>query len=198
MRLESSSQPIQLDPTKTALVCIDLQQGILAREWHPRTSDEVLQTCLPLIHSFHQANALVVFVHVGWDPSLSDAPRGLVDAEGHPPGGYRPDWTELDHRLPRSDRDLVIHKRQWGAFEGTDLEQLLRRRGIDTIVLAGIATNMGVESTARQAFEKDLNVVLIEEAMSSFSAAAHEFAVRSIFPRIGRVRCANDLQWKIA
>ena len=191
----SVPQPVELDPRKTALLCIDLQRGILEKNWQPRPSEEVLQNCLSLIQFFHEGEAQVVFVHVGWKQDLSDAPPGTVDVRSHPPEGYPPGWSDLDERLPQQEQDLTILKHQWGAFEGTDLERLLRKRGIDTLVVCGIATNLGVESTARQAFEKHFHVILVEEAMSSFSPQAHDFAVRTIFPRIGRVCCAKELQW---
>jgi nicotinamidase-related amidase len=188
---------VQLDPKKTALVSIDLQRGILERDWQPYQADEVLERSMTLMEEFHRVGALVVLVHVEWDRDFSNAPHGITDSTGtHPRDGYPSEWSELDPRLPRSTRDLVVRKRQWGAFEGTELESTLRRRGIDTIVLVGIATNMGIESTARQAFEKNFNVLLIEDAMASFSTEAHEFSIGSIFPRLGRVRRAQQLEWK--
>jgi nicotinamidase-related amidase len=89
--------------------------------------------------------------------------------------------------------DVVVTKRQWGAFYGTDLEQHLRRRGIRTIVLGGIATNIGVESTARAAHDQGYEVVFAEDAMSSLSAEVHEFPIKNIFPRMGRVRSVEEI-----
>lgn len=89
--------------------------------------------------------------------------------------------------------DILIAKRQWGAFEGTSLDQQLRRKGIDTIILGGIATNMGVESTARAAQDIGYNLVFAEDAMASVTAEWHEFAVKNIFPRMGRVRSIEQI-----
>jgi nicotinamidase-related amidase len=89
--------------------------------------------------------------------------------------------------------DLIVTKRQWGAFYGTDLEQHLRRRGIRTIVIGGIATNFGVESTARAAFDQGYEVVFAEDAMSSVSAEVHEFPIKNVFPRMGRVRTVEQI-----
>ncbi len=88
---------------------------------------------------------------------------------------------------------VLITKRQWGAFYGTNLEQQLRRRGIRTIILAGIATNMGVESTARAAQDQGYELVFAEDAMSSMSAEFHQFAVQNIFPMMGRVRISAEI-----
>jgi nicotinamidase-related amidase len=99
--------------------------------------------------------------------------------------------SELVAELDRQPADLVITKRQWGAFYGTELDQQLRRRGIQTIVIGGIATNFGVESTARAAFDRGYELVFVEDAMTTLSAEAHKFAIEAIFPRMGRVRTTD-------
>jgi nicotinamidase-related amidase len=91
--------------------------------------------------------------------------------------------------------DICITKRQWGAFYGTELDLQLRRRGILTIVLGGIATNIGVESTARQAWEHGYALVLVEDATSSLSLETHQFSFAHIFPRISKVMKAADIDF---
>jgi nicotinamidase-related amidase len=90
--------------------------------------------------------------------------------------------------------DLVVTKRFWDAFVNTDLEQKLRERNIRTIILGGISTNFGVESTARTGAALGFEMVLIEDAMTSMDAAAHRFAVENIFPRLGRVRAGGEVR----
>ena len=90
--------------------------------------------------------------------------------------------------------DIRIHKRQWGAFTGTPLDLHLRRRGITTIVLAGIATNFGVESTARHAWELGYDLIIAEDACTSRSAELHEFAIANILPQIARIRSSDELE----
>jgi nicotinamidase-related amidase len=92
----------------------------------------------------------------------------------------------------------VITKRQWGAFYGTDLELQLRRRGIRTLVLGGISTNIGVESTARAAYEHGFAQVLVEDGMSAMQAEAHQATIRFVFPRLGNVRSADDVLQALA
>ena len=92
-----------------------------------------------------------------------------------------------------SERDILITKRQWNAFYGTEFDLQLRRRGVRTIVLGGISTNIGVESTARAAFERTYSLVLVEDAMSCASAEQHEASVRFIFPRLGHVRSTDQV-----
>ena len=178
-----------LDPKTTALVLIDLQNGIVGMDLAPRTGSEVVETAKTLAAKFRSAGAPVILVHVAFTDGL--APPQQVDTpmgSSNPP----PEWSEFVDGV-RQAGDIVVLKHHWGAFTGTDIDLQLRRRGVKTIVLAGIATNFGVESTARSAWEHGYHVVLAEDACTSASAEAHAFAVKTIFPRIGRVTTAADV-----
>jgi nicotinamidase-related amidase len=96
------------------------------------------------------------------------------------------------------DGDVRITKRQWGAFYGTDLDLQLRRRGIRTLAMSGIATNFGVESTARAAFDRGYELVFVEDAMTSLAAEPHAFTVKELFPRMGRVRSTGEFLAAVA
>jgi nicotinamidase-related amidase len=104
-----------------------------------------------------------------------------------------PDWSDLLPELGISPSDTVILKRQWGAFYGTDLDLQLRRRGLTTIILCGIATEFGVESTARDAYERGYELVFAEDAMTGRTAESHGNAITRIFPRLGRVRRTEEI-----
>ncbi|MDB5790131.1 MAG: isochorismatase [Massilia sp.] len=104
-----------------------------------------------------------------------------------------PDASHLAPDAGVEATDIVITKRQWGAFYGTELDQLLRRRQIRTLVLGGIVTNFGVESTARAAYDRGYALVFAEDAMSGITAEAHDFACRNIFRAMGRVRSTREL-----
>ena len=183
-----------LERATTALVLIDLQQGIVSRETQPHPAAKVVTNAATLAARFRQAGAPVVLVHVRWAADYGDAPPANVDsAMPRPPGGFPAEFSELVPELGRQDSDIVILKRNWGAFYGTDLDLQLRRRGIRTIVLGGIATNLGVESTARDGWEHNYEIVFAEDAMASMSAEWHEFAVKNIFPRLGRVRQSGEI-----
>ncbi len=178
---------IELDPRTTALVLIDLQKGIVGRPLAPRSGTEVVDRAKEMAQRFRAAGARVVLVRVGWSGDFGDVLSMPVD-EPMPraAGGFPAGWSELIDGLA-APGDIEIVKRQWGAFYGTGLDLQLRRRGIETVVLGGIATNFGVESTARQAWEHGYAVVLAEDACASLSAELHEMAIRYIFPRISRV-----------
>lgn len=187
--------PVNLDPTRSALVLIDLQQGILGMPLQPHAAAELLSRSQVLAARCRQAGALVVLVRVAFAAAFADAPPQNVDEPMPQAMASLPaEWSELAPGLYQ-DGDLVVTKRQWGAFTGTGLDQQLRRRGIDTIVLGGIATNFGVESTARHAWELDYHVVLAEDLCSSRSAPLHAMAVESVFPRIARVRGSAEVRF---
>jgi nicotinamidase-related amidase len=177
----------KLDPRSTALVLIDLQKGIAPYAGGPHSAAEVCERAGRLAARFRELNAPVVLVTVGWSADGGDALKQPIDQQM--PARSLPDnWLELADELNAQPGDIRITKRQWGAFYGTELDLQLRRRGITQIVLGGISTNIGVESTARAAFEHHYALILAEDAMSASNAEQHEFAVKNIFPRLGRVR----------
>ncbi|MBS1101361.1 isochorismatase family protein, partial [Gluconobacter sphaericus] len=159
---------ISLSASRTALVLIDLQKGITGLPLAPTPGIAIVERSKALAARFRSAGAPVILVNVAFAPDFADAVHATVDRSFSPPGGFAPDWAELVDGLAEPT-DLRVTKRQWGAFYGTDLDLQLRRRGISTIVLGGIATNLGVESTARAAHEHGYNVVLATDVMSTFT-----------------------------
>lgn len=184
---------MNFDPQTTALVLIDLQKGIVGRPLEPRPGSQVVGTARGLADRFRAAGAPVFLVHVKWAKDGSDMPSRHVD-EGMalPEGGLPDDWSDYVDGLEQPG-DIRILKRQWGAFTGTALDTLLRRRGIRTIVLGGISTNFGVESTARHGWELGYDIVLAEDACASSSGELHAMAIKLIFPRISRVVQCVDI-----
>jgi nicotinamidase-related amidase len=186
---------IQLDPAATALVLIDLQNGVVGLPLAPRSGADALAAGKALATQFRAAGAKVVLVSVDFAEDYADALSTPVDQPmPRPPGGMPKGWSEIAAGLAEPG-DLHIVKRQWGAFHGTELDLQLRRRGVRTIVLGGVATNFGVESTARQAWEHGYAVVIVEDACTSMSAELHAMAIKSIFPRIARVAQSRDLEF---
>jgi nicotinamidase-related amidase len=182
-----------LDLSTTALVLIDLQGGILPFARGPYNADQVVATCGSLARRFRTAGAPVVLVRMGFSDGFPDMLRQPTD-QPPPIGDSLPEgWWEQPAELEAAPTDIQITKRQWGAFHGTELDLQLRRRGIATLVLGGIATNFGVESTARCGWELGYAMVLAEDAMSAPAVDMHEFAVQRIFPRLGRVRKASEV-----
>ena len=182
-----------LDPRTTALVLVDLQKGILGFPLAPHSGAAVLQVGAQLAKRFRAAGAPVVLTRVTWSGNFADALQQPVDRPLPGPAELPSEWGDFPAQLEENGGDIIITKRQWGAFHGTELDLQLRRRGIKTIVLGGIATNMGVESTARQAWEHGYEIVFADDAISSINPDLHGFAMQSIFPIIGRVRRSVDI-----
>jgi nicotinamidase-related amidase len=185
--------PLELQAATTALVLIDLQRGIVSRDTGPHLAVDVVSRAARIAKRFREAHALVVLVRVTRSPDGGDQLRPIADSPMPAGAPLPPDFAELVPEVGPQPGDIVITKRQWGAFYGTELDLQLRRRGVRTIVLAGISTNIGVESTARNAFELGYDQVFVEDAMASFSADAHAFPVTHIFPRLGRVRSTEQV-----
>jgi nicotinamidase-related amidase len=182
---------LNLDPKSTALVLIDLQHGITSMTLAPYLSAEIVGRGAELAAAFRANNATVVYVRVELTDMLNlPADTPSRDPKAPPPPALA---SQIVPESGYQDGDLLITKRQWGAFYDTGLDQQLRRRGIRTIVLGGIATNFGVESTGRAAFDLGYQLVFAEDAMSSVAAVAHGFAVQHIFPRMGRVRKSAEI-----
>jgi nicotinamidase-related amidase len=129
----------------------------------------------------------VFLVRVAFSPDRKDALRPVAD-KSWPAQTPPPDWADIVPEMGPKPGDFVITKHQWGAFHGTELDLQLRRRGMATIVLCGIATNIGVESTARFAYEYGYHQIFAADAMAALSLEEHMFTVTKIFPRIGLVR----------
>ncbi len=176
---------MNLDPNTTALVLIDLQRGIASRTTEPHGAGDVVARAAKLADAFRNAHAAVVLVNVTYSPDDGDRLKRPVGQQPPISLPLPADWAELMPELNAQPGDIRITKRQWGAFYGTELDLQLRRRGVTTIVLGGISTNFGVESTARDAWERNYAIVFAEDACASFSGTAHQFAFDNIFPRLG-------------
>lgn len=184
--------PLELDSASTALVLIDLQQGIVAGPTVPHAAAEVVTRAASLARRFRERRALVILVHVDTGPNGELFPRPQAD-QPRPVRAVPPGWTTIVSELGPEPGDVVVTKHQPNAFYGTDLEVHLRRRGIRTIVLGGIATNLGVESTARAAHERGYEQVFVEDAMAAREEDLHSYPITRVFPTMGRVRSTDEV-----
>jgi nicotinamidase-related amidase len=185
---------LSLEPRRTAIVVIDLQKGIAGMPGGaPHSKPAVIANCVRLLTAARAAGAQPILVHVGGAADGADRLKLTSDQPMRRPGPLPPDWSELIAELDRQPSDIVVLKRQWGAFYGTDLDLQLRRRGLAAIVLCGIATEFGVESTARDAYERGYELLFAEDAMTGSSAESHANSVGRIFPRLGRVRSTEEI-----
>ncbi|WP_328668823.1 hydrolase [Streptomyces sp. NBC_00328] len=181
-----------LDP-RTALVLIDLQHGIVGNPGlAPHAAADVVERSVRLADAFRGHGLPVVLVRVTAAADGADAVPGRIDGQSH--GRSFPEgWDVLVDDVTGHPEDITVTKRNWGAFYGTDLDLQLRRRGITQIVLAGIATSIGVESSARAAHEHGYHVTLATDAMSDLDPETHRNSVERIFPRLGETGTTEEI-----
>jgi len=184
---------LSIDSKKTALVVIDLQKGIVGRETAPYSAASVVDNASHIADAFRAKKMPVFLVRVSMSEDGKDRLNPVTDDQMMGMGSLPSDWAEIVPKMGPKKDDFVITKHQWGAFYGTELDLLLRRRGIDTIVLCGISTNIGVESTARFAYEFGYNQVFIEDAMAALSDEEHNFTTTKTLPRMGLVRSTKQV-----
>jgi nicotinamidase-related amidase len=173
-----------LDP-RTALVLIDLQQGIY-RLVEQQSLAQPLAHAAALAAAFRARRLPVVLVRVDFAPDWADAPRNRTSVNR--PAGLPPaDWTQPLPELDQQPSDLVVTKHQTGAFYGTDLDLQMRRRGITGIVLGGVATSLGVESTGRAGYDLGYNMTFAADGMADPDPGAHDHSMQVTFPHFGEV-----------
>jgi len=173
-----------LDP-KTALIIIDLQKGIVGLTLADGI-ETVIENSRQLAEAFRRNGLPVVLVNVdGGAPGRTEQSRSPRDLPA--------DWTEIVPELGAQSEDLKVTKRTWGAFASTELEQQLGALGVTQVVITGVATSIGVESTARQAYEAGFNVTLAIDAMTDLKPEAHRASIAYIFPRLGETGTTKEI-----
>jgi nicotinamidase-related amidase len=169
----------------TALIVVDLQKGVVGLPLaHP--IEAIIARARALADAFRERGLPVALVNVaGGAPGRTEQPRQT---------DFRPEgWADLIPELNRQADDIVVTKRTWGAFASTDLEAQLKTRGVTQVVVAGVATATGVESTARQAYEHGFNVTLAIDAMTDRRLEAHDYSVTQVFPRLGETGATKGI-----
>jgi len=185
---------LTLDAKKTALVLIDVQKGTLGFPLSPYSAADLIATNARLAQHCRKAGALLVYVRVAFAADYADRPQGQTDTPMIlPPGGMPADWSEYAPEVAATAPDLWIVKRQWSGFHGTELDLQLRRRGITHVIFGGIATNFGVESSARDAWQNNYTAVVAEDACSSVGPEMHKFAIEKTLPRVSLVRSSAEI-----
>lgn len=173
-----------LDPI-TALIVVDLQKGIVEYPCiHP--IGPIIERTRTLLDAFRARGLPVVLVNVtGIAPGRTERPRR---SDVFPPG-----WADLIPELNQQPGDILATKRTWGAFANTDLEAQLKARGVTQVVVTGVATGTGVESTARQAYEAGFNVTLAVDAMTDMLLESHTYSLQHVFPKLGETGTVDEI-----
>lgn len=176
----------QLDTTP-ALILVDLQKGILG-SGHPALP-ETIRNAADLAAAFRSRNLPVVLVNVtGGAPGRTDASAGRTGRRQRPDG-----WTDIASELGTHPDDILVTKQTWGAFHNTQLDSELRSRGVTQVIIGGVATSRGVESTARAAHEHGYHVVLATDVMLDPDETSHQHSTTRVFPKLGETTTAAAL-----
>jgi len=176
----------KLDLAKTALVVIDLQKGIMGTgELKPYSANEIIEKNNQLAESIENTAGLITLVNV--DPTT----MRFLNREGNGKayGNVPADFTEFVMPIAgdkKAKNVLKVKKHNPGAFFGTDLDLQLRRRGIDTIILTGVATANGVYATALDAYQYGYDVIVVEDACGDREEELHHIFFDKLFPKIGQ------------
>jgi nicotinamidase-related amidase len=184
LRKENLMPLTTIDPN-TALVVIDLQKGIAAMPTVQPIA-EVITKSADLAAVFRKHNLPVVLVNVDAVPSgRAEQSRSVKD--------FAPGWADIVPELKQHSSDHLVTKKQWGAFTNTDLKEYLDQKKVTQVVIVGVATSIGVESTARHAFELGFNVTIATDACTDLSQESHTHSLTRIFPRLGETGTTEEV-----
>ena len=177
--------PISALDDRVALLVIDLQAGTLGRPTaHPK--EAILARTAELIGAFRRLGLPIVLATVdGTPPGRTQYGEG---ARTFPAG-----WAELAPELPTHADDILVTRTTWSAFAGTDLHATLTRLGVTQVVLTGVATSFGIESSARQAYDLGYNVAIVIDAVTDPNPQAHEDSVTRLFPTLGQTGTSAEI-----
>ncbi|HXD92246.1 MAG TPA: isochorismatase family protein [Bacteroidia bacterium] len=180
----------------TALVLIDLQKGIVKMDVvHPIKN--VLDKSAQLVDAFRKAGLPIIAVNVIPTPSNTrnenPVARNAANAAAAMEG-----FADIVDDIKTQPADIFITKRTWNAFYNTKLHDELQKHNITGIVLAGVATSIGVEGTARAASELGYNISFATDAMTDRVLDAHNHSINIIFPRVGEVGTSANIIAKLS
>ena len=174
-----------LDP-KTALIVVDLQKGLLSYPTVTPIAD-VARQAAALVDAFRRHQLPVVLVNVtGRAPGRTEQIRASAAEASTDFADFLPELNQQPH-------DHVVTKKTWGAFTHTDLDTHLKRIDVTQVVILGVATSVGVESTARHAHELGYHVTLAVDAMTDMSEEAHHYAITKVFPKLGETGTTQEV-----
>lgn len=176
---------MKLDPRRTALLVMDYQRGILGMIEDAAALVERAQNAIETVrkHGGH-----VGYVRVAFTPdevaAIPETNKGFAAAKtsGRAPMDDGPE-SVIDERIAPRSSDIVVRKRRVGAFSTTDLLEQLRKRNVDTLILAGVSTGGVVLSTVRDAADRDYRLFVLADACADPNATVHEVLTRDVFPR---------------
>jgi len=190
-------------PRHTALVVIDLQNDFCADDGYTRRVTQrdvsacqaVVEPISRLTASAGRAGVLSVWIRADYDPRHLPAPiLTKRKATGKDiPYCVAGSWGAEFYRIAPDSRDIVVTKHRHSAFSGTELDNLLRDRRIESLVIVGVQTHVCVESTLRDASARGYYVVVPRDAVGSHTHDLHEATLKSVQMHFGEVTTSAEL-----
>jgi nicotinamidase-related amidase len=189
-----------LDPKRTALLVMDYQRGILNRMEDP---DALAAKAWEAIDTLREAGATIGYVRVAFtEEDLEAIPDGapMARLKAAPRDSMHADSpaTQVDERVAPRERDIFVRKTRVGAFGTTDLDEQLRGRGVDTLVLAGISTSGVTISTLCDAHDRDYRLFVLADATADPDPDLHASLLGDFFPKRAEVIEVDDLEALLA
>jgi nicotinamidase-related amidase len=179
-----------LDPKKTAVLLMDLQNEIVSRV----PCDGLLERAASVARAARTAGMQVIYVQVAFREGYPEvSPRNAGFQKLKASGGLRQDsaGAQIDAAVEPQPGDLRVYKRRISAFAGSDLELILRAMGVQSLVLLGLSTSGVVLSTLRQAADLDYGLRVIEDGCADADPEVHSVLMRKVFPRQATVLTAR-------
>jgi nicotinamidase-related amidase len=194
--MSDSNETAKLDPARTALLVMDYQPGIIGRL---EDGDALVARAREAIAVARAAAATIGYVRVAFtdedfDALPDDAPMARIKAMPREHMHADSPATQVDERVAPVEGDIVVRKTRVGPFLTTDLDQQLRARGIDTLLLAGISTSGVVLSTVRDAHDRDYRLYVIADATADPLPDVHAALIEKILPRQAEVVEVAELE----
>ena len=195
----------RLEPARTALVIFDLLEGHVNRDEQSRARfAPVIANASALLEAARARGVMVAYANADHRADLATHAKSLRDTDNRlqpfkPGDADKPLLTggtreaQVVATIAPKPSDLVVPKHRWSAFHGTYLELALRARVIDTIILAGGSTDVGIAATAFAARDHGYNLVIAADACTSPERDNHDQLMRRIFPRMARVRTTAEI-----
>ena len=181
---------MELEPRRTAVIAVHLQKDIVNADGAfggffaaQAVERDVVAVNQRLLDTARSVGATVVYTRVAWQPGLADLVAnspilGIVAQTGCLLEGS--DKAQILPELTPHDTDLVVTHKRVGGFSASHLDTLLRGRGIDTLLFTGVATNVAVEGTARQASDLGYRTLVVDDACSAADPATHAASIASL------------------
>jgi len=175
---------------RAALIVVDLQVGTLGNPTvHP--VGEIVANSVAVLEAFRSRGLPVVLANVTGTPGGRNDYGGVARA-------FPEEWSALIPELAPQGSDILVTRARWDAFVGTELHERLQSESVTQVVIVGVATSFGVESTARHAYDLGYNVVVVTDAITDMRAESHENSVARVFPVLGETATTADVVRAIA